>query len=172
VKPILLSMGIVVMLVTLIPSSISIIPHSSILKNSFAQESIIDIEQESSITGQVLETEKKNLKCQNGDLVPISIFYFSATSDEGSGNLIGGWTMVPTSTEGDKVAKGQIIGGSISNNEFQLDSVIDKWLKSLCPTDITGTSVTLTGQCGDQGSVTFIYDKGSQYQAPAIVECT
>lgn len=171
-KPILLSMGIVVMLVTLIPSSISIIPHSFILKNSFAQESIIDIEQESSITGKVLDTEKKNLKCQSGDLIPISIFYFSATSDEGSGNLIGGWTMVPTSAEGDKVAKGQIIGGSISNNEFQLDSVIDKWLKSLCPTDITGTSVTLTGQCGDQGSVTFISDKGTEYQAPAIVECT
>lgn len=171
-------MGIVVMLVTLIPSSISIIPHSFILKNSFAQESIIDkesiidIEQESSITGKVLDTEKKNLKCQSGDLIPISIFYFSATSDEGSGNLIGGWTMVPTSAEGDKVAKGQIIGGSISNNEFQLDSVIDKWLKSLCPTDITGTSVTLTGQCGDQGSVTFISDKGTEYQAPAIVECT
>lgn len=167
-KLVLLNIGIVVIFVTLIPSSFFAY-DSSLFKNSFAQESIINIEPESSITGKVLDTEKKSLKCQSGDTIPISIFYFAATSDEGTGNLIGDWTLVPIT--GDKFATGQIIGGSISNNEFQLDSIVDKWLKSLCSTDSTGASVTLTGQCGAQGNIKFISENKSLYEAPAIVEC-
>ena len=141
----------------------------SLFANSFAQKSIIELEQESSITGKVVDTDSKSLKCNTGKNIPISILYFEATIDEGTGNLIGDWKLVPAS--GDKAATGQIIGGSINDNQYQLNTVIDKWLKTLCSTDTIGSIVTVTGQCGVQGSIKFVSENGSHYEAQAIVEC-
>jgi hypothetical protein len=142
---------------------------SFLSKPSFAQESVIDIEKVSSITGKVSDTENKSLKCKNGETIPISIFYFEATSDEGTGNLIGDWKLTPVGES--KTATGQIIGGSTNDNQFQLNTVIDKWLKGLCTTDSKGTVVTITGQCGLQGNIKFVSQNGSHYEAPATIEC-
>ena len=102
-----------------------------------------------------MKTRKKSLQCKNGNSsIPISLFYFEATTDEGSANLIGDWKLGPAANK-DKVASGQIIGGSTSNNEFQLNTVVDKWLETLCEEDSVGTTVTLTGECGVNGKIKF-----------------
>lgn len=150
--------------------SLAISQNLVITASSFHEDVLIEEQESSSITGKILETEKKSLKCKSGNSIPISVFYFEATSDEDSPNLIGDWKLGPA--DKDKVASGQIIGGSTNdNNEFQLNSVVDKWLGSLCEDDKVGTTFTLTGQCGVNSNIKFTSETGTQYEALAVVEC-
>ena len=112
-----------------------------------------------SAVGQVICPEGSPGSTSPGETTPERID-FSAQIDKNSETVSGTWNIVQLDSAGEGLAfkRGSITGGEIQGKQFTFTGIEE--IDELCLASTTGTTITITGECGKDESVQFSASNG------------